>query len=385
MAIIKYKGTDGEFKPLNNVLIKGIEVVQTTGTSTIEVMSQKAVTEIASGMNETLTTHTANTDAHLTSTEKRDIDSLATNIATISGITSEDITNWNGKQDASGMTAYTTTATTDGLSGTVTAHTANTDMHLTQAEKANIDLLANSIEAVSGISPSDISSWNDASTNSHTHSNKETLDDITASSTAINSLTGSVGSMAFQNTSSYSSATEVETALGGKSNTGHTHDDRYYTESELTGSSTTVVVAKASSATTAASAGSVALANVSDADDLKAIEELSGTSGLLKKTAANTWSLDTTSYSSATQVNTALSGKSNTGHTHTSNEITAMTNYTSGSTNTPISASDSLNTAIGKLEHALGGVKIVTITQAAYDALVDGDTVDATTLYVITD
>ena len=31
-------------------------------------------------------------------------------------------------------------------------------------------------------------------------------------------------------------------------------------------------------------------------DDLKAIEALTGTSGLLKKTAANTWSLDTTSY-----------------------------------------------------------------------------------------
>lgn len=65
---------------------------------------------------------------------------------------------------------------------------------------------------------------------------------------------GNFGTMAFTNTSSYSSATEVNTALSGKSNTGHTHDDRYYTEAELTGSSTTVVVAKASSATTAASA-----------------------------------------------------------------------------------------------------------------------------------
>lgn len=65
---------------------------------------------------------------------------------------------------------------------------------------------------------------------------------------------GSFGTMAYANTSSYSSATEVNTALSGKSDTGHTHDDRYYTESELTGSSTTVVVAKAASATTAASA-----------------------------------------------------------------------------------------------------------------------------------
>ena len=39
-----------------------------------------------------------------------------------------------------------------------------------------------------------------------------------------------------------------------------------------------------------------ALADVTGADDLQAIEALSGTSGLLKKTAANTWTLDTSAY-----------------------------------------------------------------------------------------
>lgn len=48
-----------------------------------------------------------------------------------------------------------------------------------------------------------------------------------------------------------------------------------------------------------------ALANVTGADDLKAIEALTGTSGFLKKTAANTWSLDTDVASG-----TALSGVS---------------------------------------------------------------------------
>ena len=98
-----------------------------------------------------------------------------------------------------------------------------------------------------------------------------TLSAITASSTAINSLTGSVGTMAFQNTSNY------------------------YTKDDLTGSSA-VAVAKANSASTAASVNSVPLSSVTNADDLKAIEALTGTSGLLKKTDANTWSLDTTSY-----------------------------------------------------------------------------------------
>lgn len=42
--------------------------------------------------------------------------------------------------------------------------------------------------------------------------------------------------------------------------------------------------------------------------DLDAIAALSGTSGLLKKTAANTWSLDTGTYLSSTLSNTAVTG-----------------------------------------------------------------------------
>ena len=52
----------------------------------------------------------------------------------------------------------------------------------------------------------------------------------------------------------------------------------------------------------------IALANVNDADDLKAIEALTGTTGLLKKTAANTWTLDTTAYLSSHQTVTLAPG-----------------------------------------------------------------------------
>ena len=45
-----------------------------------------------------------------------------------------------------------------------------------------------------------------------------------------------------------------------------------------------------------------ALSTITDADDLKAIEALSGTSGLLKKTAANTWTLDTNTYALASAI-----------------------------------------------------------------------------------
>ena len=90
-------------------------------------------------------------------------------------------------------------------------------------------------------------------------------------------------------------------------------------------------VKAATSAQTADSAKAVALSGVTNADDLKAIEALSGTSGLLKKTAANSWSLDTTTYAKASD---------------------------------------------------LGGIKLKKITQSEYDAL---SAKDANTLYIITD
>ena len=136
-------------------------------------------------------------------------------------------------------------------------------------------------------------------------------------------------------THAISAVTGLQSALDGKSDTGHTHaisdvsglqgalDGKAdsattlagygitdaYTKDELTGSSTTVVVAKAASAATAASADSVALASVTDADDLKAIEALTGTTGVLKKTAANTWELDTNTYISGV----TLTGGTNNG------------------------------------------------------------------------
>ena len=50
----------------------------------------------------------------------------------------------------------------------------------------------------------------------------------------------------------------------------------------------------------------IPLSIVTGADDLKAIEALSGTSGLLKKTAANTWSLDTNTYATESYVDDAI-------------------------------------------------------------------------------
>lgn len=62
----------------------------------------------------------------------------------------------------------------------------------------------------------------------------------------------------------------------------------------------------------ATEAARVYLQNVQNADDLKAIEALTGTRGLLKKTDTNTWVLDTSNYALASSLsNVATSGSYN--------------------------------------------------------------------------
>ena len=50
-------------------------------------------------------------------------------------VTQSEKNTWNSKQDISGMTAYTTTAVTDALNTVVTAHTANTNIHVSAEDK----------------------------------------------------------------------------------------------------------------------------------------------------------------------------------------------------------------------------------------------------------
>ena len=96
-----------------------------------------------------------------------------------SGFTNNDVTVTEAIDDLEYMVVNKTDkATTTALNNVVTAHTANTSIHLTSTEKGQL----------------------------HTHTNKTYLD----------SITSNVGTMAYENASSYSSATQVSTALSNK-------------------------------------------------------------------------------------------------------------------------------------------------------------------------
>ena len=129
----------------------------------------------------------------------------AINAAVSGKVSTNDFNAYSGATDTL-INSKASQSDLNSLSGTVTAHTANTNIHLTSAEKTNIDSLATNIAAISGITATKVGNWDTAYTNNHTHSNKSALD----------AITGNVGTMAYENVSSYSSATEVNSALGNK-------------------------------------------------------------------------------------------------------------------------------------------------------------------------
>ena len=371
-----------------------------------------------------------------------------------------------GKVDVSAYTSYTSSTATEigskaaqsdltTLSGTVTGHTADTTIHLTSTEKEQL----------------------------HTHGNKSALD----------SITGNVGTMAYEDKTSYSSATEVNTALGNKANTsdldnffddakyedsgttkvinfyhgntikatvdasdfivdgmvesvsavtsGNTtvldikwntaaggqetivdigdifEADNYYTKSETSGATelTTAFSTKANTATTLAGYGitdAYTKSETSGATEISnALEGKVNTSDIVSAiTPSNSGStapiatkvvaenelvmanalidlddrkLDASAYtptdlsnyytksqtSGASEISTALAGKSDTGHTHVSSGVTAMTGYAKAASGSSITTSDTLNQAIGKLEAYVDDLNSQSETIAA--ALVD--------------
>lgn len=164
MPVIKYKGQDDQWHVIDNVAVTPINVVQTTGTSLTDVMSQSAVTNAIDDINDSLDN-------------------------------------------------YTLTSATNALSGEVEQHIEDVDLHLSNTEKINLDALEANIGAITGITAQKVDSWDEAALSSHTHDNKAILD----------AISGAVGTMAYQDMSSFSSATDVNAALADKSDTGHTH------------------------------------------------------------------------------------------------------------------------------------------------------------------
>ena len=255
------------------------------------------------------------------------------------------------------------------LSGVVSSHTENTNIHLANGDREKI----NSIDTLSG------------AVTAHT-ANTE-IHVTTADKAKLDSITGNVGTMAYENTSSYSSATEISTALGAKVNsatyTGHTAD----TSVHMSSTEKTNIDALATNIAAISGITSTKVGNWDDAatsshthSNKSALDSITGSVGTMAYE-------NTSSYSSATEISTALNGKSDTNHSHEASAVTAFTSYQIASSSASVLTTDSLLQAIGKLEKriqlietAMGGLKLVKISQTDYDNL---NPKDNNTLYVI--
>ena len=143
--------------------------------------------------NDKFTAHTSNSYIHVTTAQTAAWDAKQDafgNEEVLSGITSTQVTNWdNAVTGLSTHTANTTVHVTaddktawNGAVTGLTAHTADTTVHVTAADKekwsGKQDAFSNS-DTLATITDTQVTNWDNAATNSHTHSNKALLDTYT--------------------------------------------------------------------------------------------------------------------------------------------------------------------------------------------------------------
>ena len=203
--------------------------VPTTATTYTKDEVNSAITSATSGKVDTTTynTFTANTNTALNN--KADSSALTTvetalnthTADTVAHITSQERTSWNNKLDPTALDDYYDKDYINDNEQVIASALNDLDDRKLDASAYTPTDLSNYYQKSETSGKSEISTalnlkanasdFNTHTSNTsihHTHNNKSILD----------AITGSVGTMAYQNTNSYSSATEVNTALGTKAN-----------------------------------------------------------------------------------------------------------------------------------------------------------------------
>ena len=275
------------------------------------------------------------------------------------------------KTETSGATEIQTALNSKVDTTAFTNHTSSS-VHMTTTEKTNLDSLATNIAAISAITATKVNNWDDANTKKHTHSNK----------TALDSITSNVGTMAYENASSYSSATQVSTALNSKAD--KTVVDDLSRQSKTIADALNDLNAKKLDAS-AYTPVNTSLYYKKTETDSKIAEAVSGK---VNTSDFNTYSgnVDTAIGSKAAQSDLNTLSSTVTRHTaDTSIHVTSTEKKNLDSLATNIAAiSGVTSTKISNWDNAvtnLGGFKLVEITQSDYDNLPTPR--DSKTLYII--
>ena len=237
MAVLKYRTSSGTYETLTNIAIKGVDPLQTSGTSTTDVMSQNAIsaylnakadatanTAVANSVNTlsgTVTAHTADTTIHVTSNDKTNWDGKLnkSDFDTYSGATSTAI---GGKLATSDFNTYSgstdTFIKTKADSSALTEHTSNAAIHVTTDNKTNWDAaytdkhIHENKTTLDAITSEKVTNWDTAFNKAHDHSNMSVLSAITSTDVAAwNEVSAKTNNVAY---TAYTAATD--TVLGNK-------------------------------------------------------------------------------------------------------------------------------------------------------------------------
>lgn len=227
-------------------------------------------------------------------------------------VTTADKTAWNAKLDSSDVADFFDNAKYE-LSGTthvINFYNDNTIKATIDAEPFIVDGMVESVSAVTSGNTTVLDiKWNTAA------GGQETIIDIGDIFEADN----------YYQKSQTSGATELATAFG---------DINDIIGSGFTSSSITDVIIENEDITSAA---------LTDLDNRKL-----DASAYTPTDLSNYYTKSETS--GATELSTAFAGKADTSHTHASSAVTSMEGYAMAASGTPITTADTLNQAIGKLE-----------------------------------
>ena len=154
-----------------------------------------------------------------------------------------------------------------------------------------------------------------------------------ASEDGANSYQVHVGNyIAVKHLNDYYKKTEIDSKLGGKSNVGHNHDERYYTEIEIDAKVNNInsqinslIGFTATIVNSLPSTGEVGVMylklNTSSSVESNIYDEYIWVNNKFEKIGSTETTVDLSGYVTQTEMNTQLANKANTNHSHTSDSI----------------------------------------------------------------
>ena len=349
MAVLKYKNENGQFVTLTNYAVQPITPVQTTGTSTTDIMSQRAVSDEVNKKvnNDDLNGKIANAISS-DNAVKDAVADVVKDAPAISGAISSVVD--------TKLTAYTTTSVADERYAFKT-HTHNAS-DISDFNEA-VSTAVSSDASVSGVVKNVVEKYIYGDTTPSQSSSVVTTDNLNttlASYVKDDEINGLV-----------SQAIATDATVAKKF--GHVVYDSTNKRINFYANSSSTSVIEYIDATGFVKDGMVSNVEISGGNLVITFNSDSGKEAISIPVTSifNPNNYYTKSETSGkTEIANALNGKANSTHNHASSAITTMAGYSKPSATSAIKTSDTLNVAIGKLEYKIdtavaGGVSSVSL------------------------